>query len=774
MNSILYLDNFKLFDNFELDFSIGLNVFDGPNGYGKTSVFDAIEYLVTGDIKRVTTCQVLDGKVGYQKIFFANDYRKDVIVKAEFFDGTDNFVIAKRVEGHSEVNCSVENNPKKLKEITKTYILPDFEYAEYEDEYLVLNNEIKNIQAKYFGNTSQTLYTLLYYIQQEDRLDFFKNNEAGRVGSINSLFQINEEKEKLNRIKKSKKKLLDLVKLIDNKINELQDNVCTDLKNIPGAKVEYKKLLKKDIEWDKAEPDISSKESLEFITTVLAKIKVLIENQNNYRQDLINQKYTCFLENNMIETQLKDFIILDAIGDKKNEYDKKREKIEFINSIFEKIGQMDYTNIDYVKLGRYIDKGNECQEITQLAEEITEIQKTEASAQKSINDLLEVRKKLSSSKWANIGVGDSQCPYCGFDWKQKEILTTHIQSTTKDIEKLLGTTGKHMQELSKKVQLLFEKDLVPAMNNVILEVNEDVLLKWYCHLDEKRAFEREKYVRQFLVDNQFEISSLEIFSDKNMNTKIEEIKTKIKNKITILPEEYYQKKVECEFDSIQLEYFSSIEDLADINLQIIQDKEKYIRYQFVLQERKKLKQIDTLIKKRDCLKLEIIKKMDFYMKDWKTSINKYQGNIISKIEIPFYIYSARILQSYQGGQGILIRDRNTKDEVDAIRFTTPDEEHDVLYTMSSGQLSGILLSFSLSLHKIFANDGLNVLFIDDPVQCMDDLNIVSFVELMRTEFPNIQLLISTHENSFANYITYKYGKYNLQFRRWNLKEISSK
>ena len=146
-------------------------------------------------------------------------------------------------------------------------------------------------------------------------------------------------------LKKSKKKLLDLVKLIDNKINELQDNVCTDLKNIPGAKVEYKKLLKKDIEWDKAEPDISSKESLEFITTVLAKIKVLIENQNNYRQDLINQKYTCFLENNMIETQLKDFIILDAIGDKKNEYDKKREKIEFINSIFEKIGQFRRWNL---------------------------------------------------------------------------------------------------------------------------------------------------------------------------------------------------------------------------------------------------------------------------------------------------------------------------------------------------------------------------------------------------------------------------------------------
>ena len=95
-----------------------------------------------------------------------------------------------------------------------------------------------------------------------------------------------------------------------------------------------------------------------------------------------------------------------------------------------------------------------------------------------------------------------------------------------------------------------------------------------------------------------------------------------------------------------------------------------------------------------------------------------------------------------------------------------------LYTMSSGQLSGILLAFSLALHKIFVNDGLNIMLIDDPVQCMDDLNIVSFVELMRTEFPDIQLLISTHENSFAGYIGYKYKKYSLPVQRCNLKEIS--
>lgn len=40
-------------------------------------------------------------------------------------------------------------------------------------------------------------------------------------------------------------------------------------------------------------------------------------------------------------------------------------------------------------------------------------------------------------------------------------------------------------------------------------------------------------------------------------------------------------------------------------------------------------------------------------------------------------------------------------------------------------------------------------------------------------FPNIQLLISTHENSFAGYIGYKYKKYSLPVQRCNLKEIST-
>ena len=80
----LYIENYKLFSQKEIDFSGALlSVFDGPNGYGKTSIFDAIELLITGKISRVKECESIDGKTGYQTVFFAQNSEKDVILKAE-------------------------------------------------------------------------------------------------------------------------------------------------------------------------------------------------------------------------------------------------------------------------------------------------------------------------------------------------------------------------------------------------------------------------------------------------------------------------------------------------------------------------------------------------------------------------------------------------------------------------------------------------------------------------------------------------------------------
>ena len=52
------------------------------------------------------------------------------------------------------------------------------------------------------------------------------------------------------------------------------------------------------------------------------------------------------------------------------------------------------------------------------------------------------------------------------------------------------------------------------------------------------------------------------------------------------------------------------------------------------------------------------------------------------------------------------------------------------------------------------------LAIDDPIQEMDNLNIHSFIELIRNEFcEDYQLLFSTHNDNYALFMKYKLEKF---------------
>jgi len=51
---------------------------------------------------------------------------------------------------------------------------------------------------------------------------------------------------------------------------------------------------------------------------------------------------------------------------------------------------------------------------------------------------------------------------------------------------------------------------------------------------------------------------------------------------------------------------------------------------------------------------------------------------------------------------------------------------------------------------------------------MDEINIISLVELLRNEFSNRQIILSTHEDHFARYFLYKFLKYQRSVRQIKL------
>lgn len=459
---------------------------------------------------------------------------------------------------------------------------------------------------------------------------------------------------------------------------------------------------------------ISSKESLDQTLHILEGIRETILNQEYLRGDLKNNKYKTFLNDEMLETQLKAYIIMNIIQDDIDKYKENKKKFLFLKNEATKVKTFDYINIEYQQLGKFVNKEDDCAQLIQKVSEYRSIEKNVQETQKSISELIRIRGQLLEISEGEDFLADGKCPYCGYDWKEKEVLSKNIEKTTNDVNALLGTAGKQMKEIGDVIRETFLKNVWSDMESIISDLEGDVLLGAFLEFDENDIVEKYKYVDNFLNNNLLDIVISEEFSINNMEKDIQQIQNVIRELIHVLPEEYYQKKNEYQFASILKEYFLSIDDVAEIKEADISEKEEFLKYKFILQEKEKTKKIQLLERKKKCIETEINKKLNQYMKDWKASIDKYQGNIISQIEIPFYIYSARILQSYQGGQGILIRDKDGKEELNSIRFTTPHDEHDVLYTMSSGQLSGILLAFSLALHKIFVNEGLNVMLIDDP------------------------------------------------------------
>ena len=152
-------------------------------------------------------------------------------------------------------------------------------------------------------------------------------------------------------------------------------------------------------------------------------------------------------------------------------------------------------------------------------------------------------------------------------------------------------------------------------------------------------------------------------------------------------------------------------------------------------------------------KEKIVKKL---FNTYNSQIKDYERLVAKQISIPFYVYSSKILQTRPDGNGAFIKSSDNAKEKGYIRFVSGlDDEHDAWNSMSSGQLSGLVVSFMLAMNKVYPTK-LKSLLIDDPVQTMDEINLASLVQVLRKEFFDNQIIISTHERKSANYFAYKY------------------
>ena len=187
-----------------------------------------------------------------------------------------------------------------------------------------------------------------------------------------------------------------------------------------------------------------------------------------------------------------------------------------------------------------------------------------------------------------------------------------------------------------------------------------------------------------------------------------------------------------------------------------------LHYNFYIDEMSKrkneLSNVQTRINKLN----SIIKGLQAYQDALKAGIQEYKKKIISDIEPLLHIYTAKILQQKFNGKSIYI---HSSENVQDIQFVNSAQDNqDILYSMSPGQLSAVALSFLLCMNQAYGADkACSILLIDDPVQTIDDVNMVGFVDR--------QIFISTHEQSFEWFLRYRYSKAEKKVNVFNMKDI---
>ena len=831
-----------------IDFQENVTLFVGPNGFGKTTIFDAIELSLTGKIRRIEESDYSDGRSSFSTPYFQNNPEEDTFIELTLTNDEGSSLIVSSLY-KSSMNAEGSNVPKfsfsKFKRTVR------FEPEPLEDLDGLSERDIQKVISQFLGYESEDYslgdtFDLFHYIQQDETAYYLKQKEKDRKEQLNFLLNIENyvnRKNKLEclrsilsstekelRAKKGKLKnspikndnLYSKLSLradtdfaFNNKSIVFDDELSKESLNIYLSEIEKLQEFRdsfspKDYFLRKQSEEFEREvlEDEDFISYIL--VRKIVENQENIESikqnhSLIsNEKnYSYFLLKNYIE-QLESLendsrifkrgkilkSLLDVEIDKLNIESIKNSLNSFVGWEFGKVWLERFDS----KLTNYKNKKEQLDDGTD-----------------SVNKLLEIRSRLKEHSDNN----HSECVFCGYDWIESKNLLLAYEETTNQLRKnltnfeievsnLVEELNQLKMELQNQIQMEQEKlfvvpdDLLVAIRSISnydfpesfgnlavmnsemepMLVDENVSLRKFeilkkeliSLLQEKQLIPNEVYDTFLRVVNKrvnFEklLEKYSILAGESIREfgisfgllpislhKFEENKDGLLVFLKELRSQIvFDNSKSSDLQNLFDKYFESNEKtFEDCTIESINQKREYIINQFELQSLTMFHQIEK--------RLQIIEQTITYLQDrvreLNNNINSYQEQMIQKLKLPFYMYTAKILQNYQQGMGVLLTTQNNSN----IRFiANSNSEQDVMYQLSSGQVAVISFAFTLALNTTFKiSKEFRFLSIDDPIQDMDSMNVYALIDLIRHSLSDYQIILSTHNDGSAMFIKYKF------------------
>ena len=791
----LRVKNFKCFDDkkyyeFCIDYDKSPVVLSGPNGFGKTTFFDAVELIFSKNITR------FDKEIEYKntnlgKNILLNQANQDGYVVLTLKRGENEFLTLFAKILNSNHKIDVENSiyygysSKYISTEELDGVIFDYDnWKDVIDSETLIRYRIKN-------------FNVYYYVSQAESVHFLKRTISDRKNAMNVLLNTSFIEERKNLVSNligsrngtSGYPINDEIISLENKIKNLAIKLKT-LLNTNNTQTGVEKienidlgLYKKDSDlyfWDNSnivELDASSiKKGIYLLSSIIS----FLENEIDYRNYQWNENILKIIDGNSIVDYVnyRDYIVNDSVSIKKIEQqlEKWDSMIQIYNSTLlyrqDSLDAANYKEQDAVMLKKLVPELCEYDFslIKNISNEIVNLRENLSSNQKAIDKLTSARNTLKNAKNEYDEKG-TRCPFCNTEFNDLRLLNEGFEEVGKLLKSESGNLGERIvlknNELADAIEEVKEilRPYVYGLdeNAINLIIKKKTSLKGFAS-DHGRVANVDKLVK-YLV-------AIEYSSEKEEDNLVLDIQRTLSGMIKkIQNEEFNALNDKYRYVDVEKRYGKCISEMkGQVSLEMLKQKVLYLEKLNYEKENTEINEIKQEMKKLIIRKEKVTKirqRLNDLSKLYDKKIEEYKNITLKKLSVPLLIYTGKILQDYQNGLGVFV----SKDEM---RFVSNgDAKHDILNTFSSGQLSGFVLAFLFAMNKQYikpSSDDIGFILIDDPVQTMDDINISSLIEVLRNDFTDKQIILSTHEIDKENYILYKFYKYNKIGQSFNVKE----
>ena len=347
----ILIKNFKNIKGRIIDFQENVTLFVGPNGFGKTTIFDAIELSLTGKIRRIEESDYSDGRSSFSAPYFQNNPNENTVIELMLTNDEGNSLIISSLY-KSSMNTEDSNVPKFSfsKFQRRVRVGSGISFQSEEEFEGSSERDIQKDISQFLGYETEDYslvdtFDLFHYIQQDETAYYLKQKEKDRKEQLNFLLNIGNYVDRKKRLDELRKTLLSNKNYLKDKKNKLENLSI-------GNEVPYYKLsLRSDIDFAFNNKSLIFDEELsnESLNIYLSEITKLQEFRNSFSpKDYYLRKQSEQFEREILDD--KDFTTYLIV----REILENQENIESIKQNYSLISNE--KNFSYFLLKNYLER----------------------------------------------------------------------------------------------------------------------------------------------------------------------------------------------------------------------------------------------------------------------------------------------------------------------------------------------------------------------------------------------------------------------------------